>query len=555
MATSEHAPATVKAAPEGTVLGATDRGDGTVLFALYAPGKQSVDLVGDFNGWQAGADPLLVTEQGIWWLEKQLDAGCHNYKFIVDGETEIADPYARRLSQDGTPQVLVGGQPYEWGDSGWNRVPFSDLVIYELHVGDFNAPYSFGSVIEKLPYLRDLGINAIELLPVFGFGGKPGWGYDPLFFFAPEQNYGTPEDFKALVDQAHQHGIAIILDVVFAHTSHDHAFNKLYSYEQSPWYGDNDMSQPNQFGFPKLDHQRPATKDFVRDVQNYWINEYHIDGLRYDYTLGIGYNMQDGVSYLTYAAREAMPNMYLIAEESPEKPEMVAATQLDAAWHVRFTYMAKALMREGQYHDWDWNNCDQWLTVLDAAQQGYGSPAEMVNYIESHDETRAIWEVLTVEGQSEEGARYKSALGATLLMTAPGVPMLLHGQEWGEQTEKHSGHNPLHWEALDSDAGLGLKSHYQTLIGVRRAHPALRGAHIAIDRCDADTKTLAFHRLDDSGDQVVVALNLCPAEQQIEVFFPSAGRWRDTISGEELEAEGACALPFGASQGRVLVKV
>lgn len=545
---------TVKETPDGLVLGTQDQGNGRVTFALYAPGKQHIFLVGDFNGWQRDADPLFVTDQGVWWIAKQLDPGTYHYKFVVD-ETEIADPYAQRLSQDGTPQIVVGAESYAWGDAGWDRPPFNDLIIYELHVGDFNAPYTFASVVEKLPYLRDLGINAIELMPVFGFAGKPGWGYDPLFFFAPEQNYGTPEDLKALIDQAHQHGIAIILDVVFAHTSADHPFNKIYSYDQSPWYGDNDMSEPNQFGFPKLDHHKPPTKAFVRDVQNHWINEYHIDGFRYDYTLGIGYNMQDGVSYLTYAARETMPNLYLIAEESPENPGMVAQTELDAAWHVRFNYMTKALLREGHYFNWDWNNGRQWLQVLDARKQGYTSPLQMVNYFESHDESRAIAEACSVAGRMEEGARHKSALAATWLLTAPGVPMLYHGQEWGEATDKKPEHNPLHWEALDSDAGLGLKTHYATLIGTRRDHPALRNTNIAIDHCSEEHKTLAFHRWNDEGDEVAVALNFSSVDQRIAVAFPSAGHWRDVVSGDECDADGVCAIWLGPSQGKVFVKV
>ncbi len=545
--------ASVMAAPDGLMLGAVARGDGKCTFALYAPGKQQVALVGDFNDWNDSADPLRVTDEGVWWIEKQLDHGTYGYKFVVDG-AEIVDPYARRLSPDATPQVVVGAEDYHWGDDGWDRPPFHDLVIYELHVGDFNAPFTFASVREKLPYLRDLGINAIELLPVMGFGGKPGWGYDPRFFFAPEQTYGSPEDLKALIDAAHQHGIAVILDVVFAHTAPDHPFAQLYPIEESPWYGGNDMSEPNQFGFPKLDHTRPATKAFVRDVQNFWINEYHVDGFRYDYTLGIGYNLVDGVSYLTHSAREAMPNLYLIAEQSPEKPEIVRENDLDAAWHVRFSYAARALLREGTYHDWDWNNGDQWLGVLDAYAQGYTSPAQMVNYLESHDEPRITHEVMTA-GMDEEAARHKSALGATLLLTAPGVPMLYHGQEWGEATPKTTDHNPLHWEALDSDASLGLKTHYQTLIGLRRDHPALRAANIAIDHCSAEQKTLVYHRWNDEGDEVVVALNFSPAEQQVEVPFPSSGRWRDIISGDELDADGAAGIVLGPSQGRAFVKL
>lgn len=549
----------VEAAPEGIFPGAVEVRPGVVSFAIYAPGKQRISVIGDWNAWDREADPLKVTNEGLWWTELQLKPGRHLYKFCVDGKQEIGDPYATELGEGtevGQPaaQITVGAEPYAWQDSDWSPPPFNDLVIYELHIGDFNAPFTYQSVIEKLPYLQDLGINALEIMPISEFASEHhGWGYNPAYFFCPETSYGTPDELRALIDQAHQHGIAIIMDAVFAHTAHRHPFNQLYPYDQSPWYGAS-MAEQNQFGFPSLDHTKPAAQAFIRDVQNFWMNHYHIDGFRYDYTLGIGYNDENGVTRMVRDARANRPNVYLIAEQSPELPQMVRDTGLNGAWHVRFNYMLKALLREGQYHDWNWDNFGQLCEILDPHGQGYSDQAQMVNYLESHDESRVVYEVSTVEQFDEAVGRYKSALGAICLLTAPGVPMLLHGQEWGEATEKTTDANPLHWEALDSDGGRGLHDYYRRLIHLRHDHQALRMPGFAVDACYVAEKTIVFHRWDQGGDEVVVALNFSPAEQHVTVPFPSGAHWVDALSDYVVDAEGHAQVQLPPSSGRVFVK-
>lgn len=310
----------------------------------------------------------------------------------------------------------------------------------------------------------------------------------------------------------------------------------------------------NQFGFPSLDHTKPATQAYLRDVQNFWLSQYHIDGFRYDYTLGIGYSDTDGVTRLAHDARATKFDAYLIAEQSPELPAMVAATELNGAWHVRFGYMLKALLREGSYHDWSWDNFGLLCEVLTPAAQGYSDQAQMVNYLESHDETRVVLEVSTVDRFDDAVGRYKSALGAICLLTAPGVPMLLHGQEWGEWTEKTTEHNPLHWEALDNDGGRGLHEFYRTLIRLRREHAALRLNGFNLDACYTAEKTVVFHRWDGGGDEVVVALNFSPAEQHVTVPFPSAAHWVDALSDYAVDAEGHVSVQLPPSSGRVFVK-
>ncbi|MDQ2998876.1 MAG: alpha-amylase family glycosyl hydrolase, partial [Chloroflexota bacterium] len=214
----------VAAAPAGTPNGARDRGDGIATFALWAPWKESVHLIGDFNNWDLQADPLAVDERGLWCIEKQLDPGTHAYQFVIDGETTVGDPYARILRWAGgssQPHALVevGAQPYEWGDGGFGIKPLNQLVIYELHVGDFSPEGTFEGVTARLDYLASLGVDAIELMPIQEFPGDRSWGYNPAYFFTPEGSYGSPDDLKRLIDTAHQKGIGVLLDMVFNHTT------------------------------------------------------------------------------------------------------------------------------------------------------------------------------------------------------------------------------------------------------------------------------------------------------------------------------------------------
>src|SRR5262245_54190731 len=205
---AEQAPR-VAAAPEGIQHGAHDWGDGVVTFALWAPWKSSVHLIGDFNNWDMQADPLAVDESGLWWVEKRLEPGIYGYQFVIDGETTTGDPYARALRwAEGSPRphalIEVGATPYAWGDDGFGIKPLNQLVIYELHVGDFSPEGTFEGVTQRLDYLAGLGVDAIELMPIKEFPGDRSWGYNPAYFFAPESAYGSADDLKRLIDAAHQ---------------------------------------------------------------------------------------------------------------------------------------------------------------------------------------------------------------------------------------------------------------------------------------------------------------------------------------------------------------
>lgn len=522
----------VMQAPEGTMSGAWDRGDGRVTFALWAPWKKSVALVGDFNNWDASANLLTVDESGLWWAVQQLEPGTYAYQFVLDGATWIADPYARRLRwADGNPEphalVEVGAASYSWNDGSFGIKPLNELVIYEVHVGDFSPAGTFKGLAERLDYIADLGVDAIELMPVQEFPGDRSWGYNPAYFFAVESAYGSAAEFKQLVDAAHQKGIGIILDMVFAHTTADGPISRLYPFDENPYFG----SGTNPWGFPSLDHWNDATKQLIRDVQDYWLTEFHIDGFRYDYVEGIRYDGLSGMSFIAWAAKQTKPYAYLIAEDIVADPAAVVRdTETDCSWHWQFNKVIRAQLYENEYQGNAYGDMDAIARVLSFAGDRYHDNAQPINFIETHDEERVIADAQSCNPKIDgAGATRKSMLGAIALFTAQGVPMLYHGQEFGTKSPKTVDVNKLLWEYLDSDAGKAMRGHCSSLAYLRHTQAALHGNNFEILHKDAATKTIVFQRWNDQGNVVVVALNFSPADQTIHLKFPRAGRYHEWL--------------------------
>lgn len=172
--------------------GAVDCGD-HVTFTLYAPGKKSVHLIGDFNDWQADANPMEQMNGGLWSTRLELPKGAFAYQYLIDGELVVCDPYAQFVEEDpgDRPRKAVvkpGQDPFEWKHDYWQRPRFQDLRIYEMHIADFTPQRDFREAVERLGYVSDLGMNAIELMPVFGVHENKGWGYTPTYVFAPNEN-------------------------------------------------------------------------------------------------------------------------------------------------------------------------------------------------------------------------------------------------------------------------------------------------------------------------------------------------------------------------------
>ncbi|MBM7845945.1 alpha-amylase family glycosyl hydrolase [Herpetosiphon giganteus] len=539
--------------PEGVWMGAYDRSEGKVSFALYAPGKKSIHLIGSFNGWDRTADPLAVSKQGIWWIVKNLPAGEHAYQFVIDGKTIIGDPYAREVRWIGGSQpatiIRVGTSTYQWNDDGFLIKPLNQLLIYEIHVGDFSPEGTFKGIIERLSYLQDLGVTAIQLMPIFEFPGDNSWGYNPSYYFAPKTSYGTLNDLRDLIDLAHQHGIGIFLDVVFSLIDSSSPINYLYPYDENPYFS----SDASPWGFPTLNHQSEIVKQLLSDVQTYWLVDMHVDGLRYYYAIGIGDHGENGISFLTWQARQVKSHVYLIVENTDDYTSMVRNTDADASWSIPFRNQMIANLRESEFNGKQY--ADLYETMRHFRAIGYTGDPQMINFIEMHDEQRLFYEVMNNPNIQPDIMYHKSKLGAITLFTAVGVPMLYHGQEFGMKTERIVEQNKLQWELLQDAQGNDLHSFYRRMSQLHAKCRALFGNNIAPLIMDDDRKLLAYYRWsDDQSSHVVVVLNFGINTEYLDVPFPRGGIWHEWINNDDHNmVEGVSSIEITGSSGKVFV--
>jgi 1,4-alpha-glucan branching enzyme len=511
-------------------LGAHERSPGQVTFALWAPWKKSVSLIGDFNNWDAAADPMTADKEGVWSVTKKLDPGEHTFQFLIDGKTAIASPYSRQVRDvPGRSQphsiVRVGEKPFGWHDRDFKIKPFNQLVIYELHVGDFSPEGTFDGVVNKLDHIQNLGINAIELMPIQEFPGDRSWGYNPAFFFAPEQRYGDTNAFKRLVDECHRRGIAVILDMVFNHTAPESPLNLLYAYDQNPYMS----TDGNPWGFPDLNHWNQATKRYVKDIQDYWLTECHVDGFRYDHVEGIRWDGINGMSFISWAARQTRPDVLLIAEILVQDPaSVVRSTEVNASWHWQFCRALRCQLTESDRDGFRFGDMNKLMSLISHSGSGYTDNAQPINYFESHDEDRLAWDILRNPAMNEDAALRKAQLAAIALFTAQGIPMVYSGQEFGSAAPKTVDESKLPWGKMTQARGEILYKHHATLAYLRQHCPALQFNNIAPILVDNERRVIVFKRWTENST-AVIALNFAPFSQTVTFTFPQAGRWHEWL--------------------------
>jgi len=380
-----------------------------------------------------------------------------------------------------------------------------------------------------LDYLKSVGITAIELMPVCEAVYDEEWGYQPTCLFACRSAYGRAHDLKELIDEAHGRGMAVILDVIVTHTAPSHPFMLLYPMERSPWYS---RTIHNEFHMPGLDHRKRATQDLVHQFQRYWLEEFHVDGLRYDYSKSLVAQGRAVLNRVLQHAREVTPGCYLILEHLPEEPLVTRGFDADAVWHARTSYGVKALLTQRTQGEYDGEDFEQCLSVFEHRASEYRRASQMVNYLESHDEQRFGLE-LRFAGHKVDGLRRRLVMAAIMLMTFPGVPMLYHGQEFGETScINYNERNPLRWELLATRAGNELLNVYRKLCALRHRHPALRSETYRFEP-DPEQRCVVVHRWDHD-DDVVIAVNVSEQRRDVAVVFPKRGTWGEALAGRNV---------------------
>lgn len=534
--------------PADFPYGATLDGEGNAVLHLPAPNARFVEVE-----WRTGAgarrELMAPTGDGRWTASVALPAGgVLAYRYVVDGEQAFADPWSvdvEWVSPAGRESHLpehawsrVGTLPAPLGD--WDAPPPETWVIYELSIPDVAPPGSYTGLADRLDYMVELGVNAIEPLPVTAFPGDISWGYNPAFHMALEGSYGTPAEFAALIRAARERGIAFVFDIVLNHVDERGPLNAMHGPpEQNPFT--TPFAQFN-WGFPKLDQQSDAFKRYVRDTLSHWVLQWGVDGFRYDATQWIkwsGYN-DWGAGWMAYVVEQADPDTFQIAENLPGEPDMVAGTELDSEWDAHFRWRMRKVLLETVIEE-----PAKFREILDPRNHAYQTGWQRVPYIESHDEERFVRELLHA-GFGEEEAFRRHLAAAAVTLTVPGVPMLYAGQEWGETTKKVVGPNPLQWDLAAEPARAMMVEAFRELIRLRTGHRALHHDKIGILHLDEKNGTVVYRR-PGVPESILVALNVSAHPATLDLR--AAGRPVAEVNAAETPTDlGTVALRPGEAR-------
>ncbi len=270
--------------------------DAGVAFRVWAPNADAIFVTGTFNDWSEDAAAMKREDGGVWYVDVPGAKPGDEYRFLIhNGDAELSriDPYARAVTTSVGNGIVVD-PTHDWHGGGFEMSAWNEVVIYEMHIGTFNRPDeetagTFADAIEKLGHLKRLGVNAVQIMPAMEFAGDVSWGYNPAHIFAVESTYGGPEGFKAFIKAAHKSGIAVILDVVYNHFGPGDLdlwqFDGWSENEGGGIYFYNDWRTETPWGDPGP--TAAGVRQFIPDNALYWLDEYHLDGLRFDMTLYI----------------------------------------------------------------------------------------------------------------------------------------------------------------------------------------------------------------------------------------------------------------------------
>ncbi|MEA5451718.1 alpha-amylase family glycosyl hydrolase [Leptolyngbya sp. CCNP1308] len=545
----------------------------SIEFELFAPYSEGAVLIGSFTDWKDVS--MEKGKDGYFRVSVDLDDGDYNYKFRVQSKSfflevnewiDVIDPKAKHVDeghQFGIVQIK-GGEPivdsYVWHHDEKGLPQNDELIIYEILVSDFSGGEDdsyprgkFEHIIEKLDYLCELGINAIELMPIQEFPGEHGWGYNTHHYFSPESTYGKSKDFKHLVDECHSRGIRIILDIILNHSGSEAPLTKIdYSY----WYR-REPKDPEQNWGPEFDYDHydehldlyPA-QEFVKDILRFWISEYHIDGFRFDAVSQMGHF--DFIGQLTQETTQlAQPKpFYNIGELIPESPDATNLEgPLDACWRDGFLHQIRPLLLENE------GDIETIKELVDAKRSGYLGAVNAINYLSNHDHDRLMVQLANHE-IFDEAAFKRAKLGAVLVMTAMGVPLIWMGEEFGAYNPKTLEPAKIDWSLLDNDRNYDLMKYYRGLIHLRKNNRALRTEDVEFFYEDAEAKVLAYIRWTDEGSRVVVVVNF--SGQYLADYnvrnFPHNGTWHEWTNDYDVEVnDGVWTTDLPEYEAKVLV--
>ena len=544
----------------------------SAIITLYAPGKISVAVIGDFNNWQS-AVMKKTPDATTWWVQiDNLDPYTeYAYQFLVDGLLKVADPYCEKiLDPDNDSYISSATYPnlkaypagkttgivsvmqankatYTWKNSGFVRPDKNNLIIYELLIRDFTSDHNYASTLQKLDYLISLGINAIELMPVNEFEGNISWGYNPSFYFAPDKYYGTKIALQNFIDECHGKGIAVILDMVLNHSFGQSPMVQLYfdgskPTGNNPWFNI-EAKHPYNVGFD-FNHESAATKYFAKNVMKFWMQEYRIDGFRFDLAKGFTQKTSnDDASFSAYdESRIAIwkdynnyiksidaNNFYVILEHFADaSEERVLADEGMMLWNNLNYNMNEATM------GWLGNSNFSWGFY---GNHGFSKSENLVDYIESHDEERLNYKNITYGNASGSYSikdnlpisLKREELAAAFLFSIPGPKMVWQFGELGYDININyngrTGEKPIKWDYYDNEDRKNLYNAYAKFIKLKKGNSIFNSTSSDYDL----TGGIKYIKLTDATNTIVVVGNFDVTDQTANIDFGSTGPWYDAV--------------------------
>jgi len=578
--------------PSGTVDGINYIDDETVVLRLYAPGKDFVFVVGDFNGWTFSLDNLMkrAPDNATYWIEVDGLTPGQEYRFqyhIMPDNMRIADIYAEKILDywndpwipettypnlipfptefTGTDAVSVlqtAQEPFEWTDDDYEKPPKERLIIYELLIRDFLESRSIADLKDTLDYLERLGINAIGLMPFNEFEGNDSWGYNPSFFFAPDKYYGTKDMYKAFVNECHSRGMAVIMDIALNHSFGQNPQVRMWfdanagqwgqPTAENPYFNQTPMHDFN-VGYD-YDHEAPVTRAFCKRVLEHWVQNYHIDGYRMDLSKGFTQNNtlgniaawnaydQSRINILTDYANHVWsvdPSAYMILEHFADNSEETALANAGfMLWgNLNFAYGEAAMGYSG---DFSWGSYQA---------RGWNNP-HLVTYAESHDEERLMYKNLNF-GNSQGSynitnlntALARQEMVHAFLIPIPGPKMMW---QFGEVGYDYSINwcldgsisencrltpKPVRWDYPEQPARQRLYRIVAALNHLKLNHDAFSTTNFNLDVGGSGKRIHLNHPQMDVtivGNFGVEGFSMIPGFQQ-------TGTWYDYFSGEAIE--------------------
>ena len=597
------APAVTTAAlPTGAKLdGITYINGGTsAILSLTAPNKSYIYVLGEFNNWQTTAAGLMKktsdvntsSATGRWWVQVDnlVPGQEYTYQFLVDGQMRIADPYCEKIldpsndqyipavtypnlkayptgSTTGVVSVLSpGAAAYTWTTTNFQRPARTNMVVYELLLRDFVARHDYQTLKDTLNYIQRLGVNTIELMPINEFDGNDSWGYNPCFYFAPDKYYGTKNNLKALVDECHRRGIAVVLDMVLNHSTGQSPMVQLYGNintgptSDNPWFN---LTAPHPYSvYFDLNHESLYTKYFTKQVIKFWIQEYHIDGYRFDLAGGFTQTPTTTATYGNYDQSRiniwqdyynyqmSIDNgTYPILEHFPDNTEgKVLADAGMMLWgNLNYNYnqgtmgyLANSDVSWGYYGSRNWN-----------------SP-NLITYMESHDEERLQYN--NKQNGNNNGGLYdvknpaiglaRDEMAAAFFFTQPGARLIWQfgevGYDFGINTcsdgvtvnnNCRTSAKPIRWNYYQEPARRHLYDTYRALAALKKL-PAIASPGLFTQNV-GNNVAVKTNVIFSSSMSIVTVGNFDVLTKTATINFPNTGTWYNYLTGTTLNVTNA----------------